>query len=263
MDRSIPFNILSTFFSHLKKITKEEVFLRWPIHLNGDEQIVFNEWLKRYDNGEPVSKIVELKEFYSLSFFTNEYTLDPRPESELIIDAALKYTLPGPRILDLGTGTGCLIVTLLKMMTNATGCAVDVSKEALQICEKNAIQHGVHDKLTFIHSDWLSNVEKKKFDVIVCNPPYIEKDEIIDEGASFDPPLALYGGIKVYPSILQSLTPYLAPGGIIVFEVGYKQMEHVISLAHSFGFQVVQVYKDLQGYERCVVLKTSSYIRFL
>ncbi len=253
MDRSIPFNVVSLFLSHLKKITKEEVFLRWPIQLSKKEEILLNGWLDRYKNGEPLSKIIGFKEFYSLHFLTNQHTLDPRPESELIIDAVLKYSLPSPRVLDLGTGTGCLIVTLLKIIPDATGCAVDVSQEALQICEHNSIHHGVNNRLTLIHSDWLSNIALQHFDVIVSNPPYIEKNEIIDVGASFDPPLALYGGIRVYEIIFESLGTYLTANGIVVFEVGYKQMKNVIAIAYSYGFKVVEVHEDLQGYQRCVV----------
>ena len=170
--------------------------------------------------GKPLSKIIGKKEFYSRDFFVNSQTLDPRPETELIIDFIKSFEEKSPnpiKILDLGTGTGCIIISLfleLNKKINVTGDGVDISDDALEIAKKNARYHNLSDKINFFKSNWFSNV-KNKFDIIVSNPPYIKKSEINflpEEVKNFDPLISLCGGhdgLNAYRRIADKAKNYL------------------------------------------------------
>ena len=158
----------------------------------------FNSYFKRRVKGEPISKIFNKKEFWSLNFFVNNNVLDPRPETEFIVETVINHYKNNKKklaICDIGTGSGCLIISLLKQYKNSIGVGIDISNQAIRIAEKNAIKHKVNDRLDLIFDDW-KNLSGK-FDVIVSNPPYIKTldyNNLPSEVRNFDPKVSLLGG---------------------------------------------------------------------
>ena len=216
--------------------------------------------------GKPVSKIIGVKEFYSRTFFTNCHTLDPRPESESMIEiikSLEKQTSKPISILDLGTGSGCLLISIaleLQKYRKIFGCGVDISEKALKIAKKNSIKYKVNKKLTFKISDWFSQI-KQSFDIIISNPPYIERQELSNLEKSvkdFDPKIALDGGIdglNHYRKISKSSKKFLKLGGYICLEIGHKQKNDVETIFTNNGFKKFKSFKDLTKNDRVLIFK--------
>lgn len=211
--------------------------------------------------GEPVARILGEWEFYGLPFLLGPATLVPRPETERLVDLALAQ-LGGEdgRVLDLGTGTGCIALSILVHAPGACAVAVDLSPDALVVARRNAERLGVADRIAFRQGSWLAPIaEDERFDVIVSNPPYIESAAIgtlMAEVRDHDPRLALDGGpdgLAPYRDILARARRHLAPGGLMAVEIGAEQGEAVSTLARSAGFSAVEVEKDLAGLDRVVL----------
>ncbi len=212
--------------------------------------------------GEPLSKILGLKEFWSLPFKVSQDTLDPRPDSETLVEAVLKNAKPGPlELLDLGTGTGCLLLSLLSELPDSSGLGVDLSRAALKIAQENAETLGLKGQATFLQSRWFENVESQ-FDIILSNPPYITTTEIetlAKEVKQYDPHLALDGGedgLESYRQIASAAGNYLKPSGFLALELGQGQGEQVIHIFSDSGFALQSIHKDLAGIDRVVVFNT-------
>jgi release factor glutamine methyltransferase len=210
---------------------------------------------------EPVSRILGKREFWSLDFELAPETLDPRPDSETLIEAALAQ-LPGRerswRILDLGTGTGCLLLALLSERPCATGVGIDRSAAAAATALANARRHGLDGRAHFLVGDWALSVDAR-FDLVICNPPYIRAGELVKLAPelAWDPRLALAGGLDgldCYRAILPDLRRLLAPGGAAVLEIGCDQAPAVTALATGAGLQKPRISADLAGRPRCVVM---------
>lgn len=210
-------------------------------------------------SGEPVDHILGWREFYGRPFDISKDVLSPRGDTEALIRCALEG-LKGkaePYILDLGTGSGAIIVTLLAELESAKGQAVDISREALAIARQNADQYDVADRLNLFQGDWYAPV-RGVFDLIISNPPYITDEamkgltrDVID----FDPDIALRGGtdgLKTYPIILEGAVNHMKPEGWLWVEIGYDQGEAVKAMFESRQFQHVKVVKDYGGNDRCV-----------
>ena len=215
------------------------------------------------ENNRPVAQIIGHKEFWGMDFLVDENTLTPRPETELIIETALELfpdkTTP-LKILDLGTGTGCIILSLLSEYKNATGVAVDFSTKALAIAEKNAYNLSIK-RVEFVHSNWFENVKSEKFDLIVSNPPYVETSWLEAEGSiKFEPELALNGGedgLKDYREIAEQLRKLETDSefnfGKIIFEIGENQEDAVKNIFTSHGLSWNFTRNDLAEIPRIVV----------
>lgn len=226
-----------------------------------------NDFIDRRLAFEPLSKILGVREFYGLDFKVTSDVLDPRPETELLIDKALEF-LPDPlkayHILDCGTGSGCLPITLLKHRTNAKACAIDISDRALMVAQENAALHSVQDRINFfkasikdIQSIKNENLETKTYDLLISNPPYIPTTEIesLDEDVkNYDPYLALDGGtdgLDFYRA-LAALTPHvLKPQGIVIIEIGQGQEKDVDAIFQDKLGKSLAWYADLSGIIRC------------
>ena len=214
-------------FSKINKINFNNYFINEKKIISKTQATIFLKKIILRGLGKPLSKIIGKKEFYSRDFFVNTQTLDPRPETELIIDFIKNFEenrLTPLKILDLGTGTGCIIISLfleLNKKINVTGDGVDISDDALEIAKKNARYHNIGDKINFFKSNWFSNV-KNKFDIIVSNPPYIKKSEInfLPVGVKkFDPLISLCGGhdgLNPYRRIADKAKNYLKKDGFIL-----------------------------------------------
>lgn len=216
--------------------------------------------IERRLNREPVSKIIGVKEFRSLSFKTSTDVLDPRPDSETLVEGILNRVddlEQSLSILDLGTGSGCLLLSLLYDLPNAKGKGVDISDKALSIAKQNAEQLSLNDRVSFKQGSWDALISNK-FDVIVSNPPYIPTKDIENlspEVKVFDPMNALDGGVDgfdCYRQIAKLLPTYLNKGGLFGFEVGQGQANELAMILEEAGLSIDQIEKDIAGIDRCV-----------
>ena len=220
---------------------------------------------------EPVSRILGAREFWGLDFEIGPDTLDPRPDTETLVAAALELahergSAEPLTILDLGTGSGCILISLLHKLDTATGVGTDRSIQALELARANAMRHGVARRAQFICTSWHEGLSRS-FDMVVANPPYIPTGDLAGlepEVALFDPNAALDGGrdgLDAYREIVPSLDALLAPGGWAVFEIGEGQAKHVSAIFRDThggaSFDEVRQWQDLGGRVRCVAGKRS------
>ncbi len=213
--------------------------------------------------GEPVSRLSGGREFWGLSYKISPETLDPRPDTETLVEAALKWARKQGdkplRILDLGTGSGCILITLLSELTHATGVGIDISAGALSISRENSETLGVAGRAEFRRGSWWEGVQEgESYDLIVSNPPYIPAAEIESlavEVRNHDPILALSGGVDgldAYKIILKDLKKCLVCGGRALFEIGQGQEKALARLVDESNMYVYDSYRDLGGILRVV-----------
>ncbi len=236
--------------------------------LSGEEAQRIADFAARRLAREPVSRILGRREFWGLSFSISPDTLDPRPETELLVETVLDYAkaedhASAPlRLLDLGTGSGCILAALLAELPQAQGIGLDRSPAALEVARDNLSRLGLLDRASFLCANWMSAIGGGAFDVIVCNPPYIAPLEICQlepEVRAFDPYLALNGGVdglEAYRIVVPQAFAALRQGGVLAVEIGYGQGQAVRDLmeqcAPDAGFSAVRVLKDLGGASRAV-----------
>ncbi len=233
-----------------------------PRRAISDEQVHAVDVLtKRREAREPVSHILGRKHFWTLDLAVSANVLTPRPETEFVVEAGLQETLPADaphRILDLGTGSGAIMLALLKERPNATGVAIDISEEALAVVRANAEQLGVAERLQAGQGNWAEHIDER-FDLVVSNPPYIRTSDIDGlepEVSRFEPRVALDGGadgLAAYRIIAAALPSLLKPGGAFALEVGAGQAESVKALAEEAGLATGEPRRDLSGIPRVVV----------
>lgn len=209
----------------------------------------------------PVSRLVGEREFWSLPFRLSPATLDPRPDSETLVEAALGFfpdRAAPVHLLDLGTGAGCLLLALLHELTGAWGLGTDRSAAALDTARDNASRLGLGDRARFAAADWAAPLHGR-FDLVVSNPPYIERAAIgglAPEVARHDPALALDGGadgLDAYHVIAAALPALVLPRGVAILEIGHDQSDAVRALVGQAGFDEIGVRRDLGGRPRCIV----------
>ena len=219
----------------------------------------FDALLDRRVRHEPVAHIVGRREFWSLRFEVSPATLIPRPDSETLVEAALEAfagRAPPRRVLDLGTGTGCLLLALLHEFPAAFGIGVDLEPAAAALAQRNATQLGLIDRTGFVVGDW-TNAIGGRFELIVSNPPYISDGDmatLMPDVARYEPRLALAAGVDggdAYRAIIPALPGVLAPGGVAILEIGAGQAEMVSRIAQSRGF-AVSLRQDLAGIPRAI-----------
>jgi release factor glutamine methyltransferase len=209
---------------------------------------------------QPVAQIVGERDFWGRRFRVTRDVLDPRPETETLIAAALEGPSPGS-VLDLGTGSGAILVTLLAEWPAARGLGIDASTAALAVAAENARRHGVADRAEFRHGDWADPVEAS-FDLVVCNPPYVAEPELASlapDVRDWEPRLALTPGptgLEAYAHLAPEMARLLAPGGRAFFEIGADQGRSVPAVFAASGVPVRTVLVDLDGRDRVVVLGT-------
>ena len=218
-------------------------------------------------NGMPLDKILGHKEFYKYDFFTSEDVLSPRPDTEILLETALDLTRQNAfqNVLDLGVGSGCVLLSLLKENTNIQGVGVDISSKALNIAKQNAHRLEVEKRCRFLNKSWFDedfiSSLNEQFDLIVSNPPYIKTAEIKDldiEVRAHDPLVALDGGkdgLKDYIQIAKTAPHLLNTGGYIALEVGIGQALDVRHIFEEQNFKHIQTIPDLSGIERVVVFQ--------
>lgn len=237
---------MNTLFSHPdKEISKEE-------------ERLYKEFILRRKNGEPVQYITGEQEFMGLNFKTDPSTLIPRLDTESVVEDALSELHDGMRILDLCTGSGCILLSLLKYSNDCIGIGTDISAKAVELAQLNSQRLGI--EATFLQGDLFEGVEGK-FDMILSNPPYIESaviETLDDEVRKFEPMSALDGGedgLVFYRRIAKEAKRYLKRGAVLIFEIGYNQGESVPGILSEEGYQEIVVKKDLAGLNRTVMAK--------
>jgi release factor glutamine methyltransferase len=229
----------------------------------GDEGLArLQDLAARRLTGEPVARILGHKEFYGLDFNLNTATLVPRPETELLVDLAMRalQDREAPQFVDLGTGTGCVAIAILRNEPRAAGIATDLSDEALTAARGNAAAIGVTNRLELREGNWYGALhDGELFDLIVSNPPYVESEiieELMPDVRDFDPALALDGGpdgLHAYRAIAKGAARWLKPGGTLMVEIGSEQGLEVGALFAALGLTQVEIKKDLAGLDRVVI----------
>lgn len=247
-------------------IDRLSLFTRGDMPVSAEQQTMIEGWMKRRAAHEPVGRIMGYREFYGLRFNLSAETLEPRPDSETLVDAALnRYSENMPmRVLDLGTGTGCLLLSVLAHRPHASGLGIDQSMDAVATARLNARNLGLEERAEFRQGYWLDGIDEK-FDLILCNPPYIGLDEIAGlspEVRLYDPMAALTPAIlqknadalSDYRIIFRDLKAVLAQNGVAIFEMGHTQMAEIIEIATLHDLRVLQIYQDLGGIHRAIMV---------
>lgn len=238
------------------RIDRNFYYLHMQKELPGEQKEVYEAALKKRAGHIPLQHITGEQEFMGLPFLVNADVLIPRQDTEILVEEALKKAKPGMRVLDLCTGSGCIIVSLLKISPHLLGVASDLSAAALCVAKKNAGRNGVSP--VFVQGDLFEPV-KGTFDLIVSNPPYIptaEIEKLMPEVREHEPLLALDGkedGLVFYKRIIEEGYPYLKPGGFLMFEIGCDQGKEVSARMEQAGYQDVKIIKDLAGLDRVVI----------
>ncbi len=247
--------------AHALGIAREKLLLDMPkLPVPGD----YDDLLTRRLTAEPIAHILGVKEFWDLEFQVSADVLIPRPDSETLIEEALKIftKTPPKKILDLGTGSGALLLAALHEFPHASGTGIDNSSAALQIAHNNADGMGLSDRAEFILQDWgqqnwVDGVNAP-FDLVLANPPYISSEtELSAEVVGFEPHEALFAGkdgLDDYRIILRSLSNLLNPEGVALFEIGFDQAETVSKLAQTHSYHV-ECKQDLAGHDRVLILR--------
>lgn len=221
---------------------------------------VFDE---RVSTHRPIQQIVGQAFFYGRKYFVNEDTLIPRPETELLVSEVLNVAkmIESPKVLDIGSGTGCIPISLVLENPAIIAHSVDISRGAIEMAEKNALLHNIYDKVKFIQSDLFEKIEEK-YNIIVSNPPYIplkDKETLQVEVRDFDPPSALFTtdehGVEFYKKIIERAKNYLLPEGYLLFELGVNQYLIVEKLLKENGFCDIKVVQDYNSIERIIIAK--------
>ena len=239
--------------------SREQILINLNSKVNKKEILIFRKYIKRRSNNEPIAYILKEKEFWSKKFIVNENTLIPRPETELLVDK-LSNIYAGKRIsiLDLGTGSGCIIISLLINLKKSYGIGIDISKKALIVAKKNAKKHNINERVKFFNKSY-DGVNNKKFDLIVSNPPYIEKKDIknlSDDIKRYEPIMALDGGndgLDQIKKVIYKSKDILKINGKLALEIGNKQIRKVSKILIDNNFIVRHIIKDYKNNVRCVI----------
>jgi release factor glutamine methyltransferase len=223
--------------------------------VSGEKIDFLNSLIRDRVNKKPISKILGRRMFYKGDFIINEEVLDPRPETEGVVSIGLKEKFG--TVLDLGVGSGCILISLLKDNLISTGLGVDISMACLEASSLNAVRSDVSNRARFVLSNWFENINEK-FDLIVSNPPYISETEfenLDDDVKCYDPKVALISGkdgLDAYRVIVKEASKYLNDKGRVVLEIGCSQSDAVKELFLLNGFADVRTWKDINGKDRIV-----------
>ena len=262
-DKSVPLIEKKILLNHLRDTTHEEINSKSNKLLKHYELKCYKKLIHRRKKGEPIAYIINKKEFWKDSFFVDSSVLIPRPDSEIIIETAIKYfpnLNENLKIIDLGSGSGCLIISLLREFKNSEGIGIDINEKAIEVAAYNKKNLLNEKRLNFYHSDF-SKYNTNKYDVVVCNPPYIStllKGKLIKDVENFEPESALFAkedGLSCYKMILKNLIKYENKKQLVLFELGYNQLESLNKLLKNSNFKVISVEKDIANIPRCVVAK--------
>ena len=238
--------------------SREEILTNLDQRINRKNITVFRKFLKRRSQNEPVAYILGEKEFWSKKFDVNKNTLIPRPETELLVDKLTQiYKDRKIKILDIGTGSGCIIISLLSSLIKSTGIGIDISKKAILVAKKNSYKHNLSKRVRFLNKS-LESLFYKKFDLIVSNPPYIESKDIknlSNDIKKYEPIMALDGGndgLDLIRKVIYKSKSILKFKGMLALEIGNEQIYKVSKILVDNNFRIKNVIKDYKDNVRCV-----------
>jgi len=241
--------------SSVLKVAPHQALLLGGNFLDKTQLERFGEVIQKRLSRVPVSHILGYRDFFEHRFFVTPDVLDPRPETELLVVEALKESFQN--VLDLGTGSGCILLSLLAKNLSAQGLGVDISEAAIAVARKNAKNLHLKNRANFSISNWFSNVEKQKFDLIVANPPYIHPNQLerLSPEVLKEPMMALTDnddGLGSFKKIAMSAQKFMAVGARLVLEIGYDQGPLVAEILNTSRFQDIRVVPDLNGCDRMI-----------
>lgn len=244
---------------------EKELILNSDLILSESKISKVQKIITRRLNFEPVSKIFGKRDFYNSTFSISDDVLDPRPETENIVEIANNFILEKgyESFIDLGTGSGCIILSILKENKNLTAVGVDISIDAINIAKKNSKDMNLEKRSSFLVSNWLSSIYNS-YDLIISNPPYIPSDEIITLSKTvknFDPLISLDGGqdgLKCYKEIAQDINRVINKNGRVILEIGYNQAHDVIKIFESKEFKLLKIYNDINGLNRILTFESKK-----
>ena len=252
------------------------IYMHNDISISKNKKNKFYDYLNKRIQGKPVSRIVGSRNFWKKNFLINKYTLDPRQDSEVIVDIVTKTYSNSDKhvqILDLGAGSGCIGLSIIDELKNSSLLSLDICKQALKQVNINAKRLNLSKKLHYakinwFDKTWIQNIKliteneklfsKNKFDIIVCNPPYIKSSEIKKlqiEVKNYDPLISLDGGIDgcdSYKAIFKDLSKLLSKNGVCFIEIGYDMLEDIKIILKESNLNLIKVYKDFQGHNRVI-----------
>jgi len=242
------------------KRDKKHVILNPKEVLNSEQLGKFKSLIERRKKGEPIAYLINKKEFWKDEFFVNKDVLIPRPDSELIIEQVLKIYSKDDQlqILDIGTGSGCILLSILKERSNFYGTGIDISKKSINVSKFNAKQLNLTNRVKFFHSS-VDNFNNGKYDIIVSNPPYIEQlslKYLEKDVVNFEPKLALSGGFDGFSKIrkvINKTSNLIKKNGKFILEIGFNQKNKVIKILKEEGFYVNKAIKDYGNNDRCII----------
>ena len=242
------------------KRDKKHIILNPKEVLNSEQLGKFKSLIERRKKGEPIAYLINKKEFWKDEFFVNKDVLIPRPDSELIIEQVLKIYSKDVQlqVLDIGTGSGCILLSILKERSNFYGTGIDISKKSINVSKFNAKQLNLTNRVKFFHSS-VDNFNNGKYDMIVSNPPYIEQlslKYLEKDVVNFEPKLALSGGFDGFSKIrkvINKASILIKKNGKFILEIGFNQKNKVIKILKEEGFYVNNAIKDYGNNDRCII----------
>ena len=242
------------------KLDRPRLLLNLNKEINKDESEIFFNFIDRRKKSEPIAYILGFKEFWKNNFKINKSVLIPRPDTEIVVEEVLKEikSNESKQILDIGTGSGCIILSVLNERKKSYGYGIDISKKAINLAKNNAkIQH-IYNRIKFLHSD-IDNFYFGKYDLIVSNPPYIKLSDIgvLDRDIKFfEPNIALNGGLDGYSKIrkvINKSSVLIKKDGKLILEIGFNQVIKTTKILKTNGFYVNRIVKDFSRINRCIV----------
>ena len=246
--------------SNLIKRDKKHIILNPKELLNAEQLDKFKSLIERRKKGEPIAYLINKKEFWKDEFFVNKDVLIPRPDSELIIEQVLKIYSKDVQlqVLDIGTGSGCILLSILKERPNFYGTGIDISKKSINVSKLNAKQLNLTSRVKFFHSS-VDNFKIGKYDIIVSNPPYIELFNLKyleKDVVNFEPKLALSGGFDGFSKIrkvINKASTLIKRNGKFILEIGFNQRNKVKKILKEEGFYINKALKDYGNNDRCII----------
>tara|TARA_B100000579_G_scaffold170385_1_gene138803 strand:- start:875 stop:1723 length:849 start_codon:yes stop_codon:yes gene_type:complete len=240
--------------------SREEILINLNSEINKKQKNKFNFYLYKRKKKKPIAYILGFKFFWKYKFYINSSVLIPRPETEHVVEQALKNISVNKslNILEIGTGSGCVIISLLKERKKCVSTAIDISKEALKVAKINAKLHHLENKIKFLNID-IDKFNSNKYDLIISNPPYINEVDLKrldDDVRLYEPKLALLGGITGFESIKKTIEKsckLLKYNGRLIIEIGEKQRNYTKNILQKNGFYINEICKDFSGKDRCLV----------
>tara|TARA_B100000401_G_scaffold434923_1_gene375829 strand:+ start:151 stop:990 length:840 start_codon:yes stop_codon:yes gene_type:complete len=239
---------------------REEILINLDSEINKKQKKEFDFYLNKRKKKKPMAQILGFKFFWKNKFYINNSVLIPRPESEHLIEQALKclQVNRSKNLLDIGTGSGCLIISLLKERNKCKATAIDISIDALKVAKINAKMHHVGNKIKFLNID-IDKFNSNKYDLIISNPPYINRVDLKrldDDVKLYEPKLALFGGVTGFERIektIEKSSELIKYNGKLLIEIGEKQKDYTVVILKKNGFYINEICKDFSGKDRCIV----------